>query len=193
MKVINYKTIKTIEELIDTLRLRFPMYAKNIDEFYGIITGYTLFSLSFETNITTHFDKFHDYLSNINKVSSSALHWTTQIKNESCSEKSEIALFYKYLDDFRNTEYEKLYHIVLTETQRYNGFQYRNKMNMDYPYKPESPPHIFKIMQSKHDKRYYLFYYDNFNQRFNEQSLDSLDRIKNLLKDVFDISLKDKL
>ena len=186
---MDFKDIKSIDELLDRLRRRFGMYASNISELNGIIIGYYLFSDKSKKDKSLLLKSFQAYLSKINKVKSNVEGWTKQIRDEASDERYEIPLFYKYLDTFRGIEYEELFTIILTDNQRYTGFQYRNKMNMDYPYKPLIPPYKFKIMLSKYDNLYYLFYYDKFDVRVNEQSFENLNRVKNLIKEVFSIEL----
>ena len=186
---MDFKDIKSIDELLDRLRRRFGMYASNISELNGIIIGYYLFSDKSKKDKSLLLKSFQAYLSKINKVKSNVEGWTKQIRDEASDERYEIPLFYKYLDTFRGIEYEELFIIILSDNQRYTGFQYRNKMNMDSPYKPLIPPYKFKIMLSKYDNLYYLFYYDKFDVRVNEQSFENLNRVKNLIKEVFSIEL----
>jgi len=183
-RVVEFKDATSDFELLDLIRIRYQMFANNIQSLRGILTGYGLARDDYEQIICG----FSEYLTDLKKVNPFAVSWDMIISNEAGNTEYEIPLFYKYLDEYRNINHEPLGEIELSWEQR--NFYFRRcieKISVDNPELPLKAPHRLIAVKIPGVK-VHAFYYDEGGNKYYEQCLMDFARLKKWVSNCFNIN-----
>ena len=95
--IVKFINAKNDFELLDMIRVRYQMYANDINMLSGILTGYSLDKENYTNNIRD----FGKYLADLKGVNSYVLSWMEIISSEAEHPDYEIPIFFQYLDGYR--------------------------------------------------------------------------------------------
>ena len=171
-------------ELLDMLRVRYQMFAEDIQSLNGILLGYSLARPDgYESNI----QDFSANLSKMNGVNPHAVSWMEQISNEARHPEYEIPVLFTHLDQYRSVKYDELGEVELTWEQRDFDFRRRlEKINVDYMELPLKQPHVLKAIRIPGAK-VHAFFFDENNFKYYEQCLGDMERLEKWATDCFNI------
>lgn len=182
--MIEFDKAKSDFDLLDKLRVRYQMYATDIQALSGVLLGYSLAkSDDYEKNI----QEFSAYLSKKNSVNPSAVSWMAQISDEAKNSEYEIPIFYAHLDEYRHIKYEDLGEVVLSWEQRNYDFRRRLEIiSMEYPEMPLKPPYKLRAVRIPNVK-VHAFFIDEYGKKYYELCVGDFTRLKKWAKDCFNI------
>ena len=183
--MIEFEKAKSDFELLDKLRVRYQMYATNIQALSGVLLGYRLAKPNdYEESI----QEFSAYLSKENSVNPHAVSWMAQISDQAENLEYEIPIFYEHLDEYRQIKYEDLGEVVLSWEQRNYDFRRRLEIiNMEYPEIPLKPPYKLRAVRIPNIK-VHAFFIDENGKKYYELCLGDFPRLKKWAKDCFNIN-----
>jgi hypothetical protein len=170
-------------ELLDRIRVRYQVFANDIKSLSGILLGFSLAKEDYKSEILD----FSKYLTDLKNVNPYAMSWMDIISKEAKNSEYEIPIFFKYLDDYRQTDLEVLGTVELSWEQRDFDFRRRiEKVNIDFPELPLKAPHKLEALKIPGVKVHAFFYNEN-GEKYYEQCLRDFDSLKEWAKDCFGI------
>lgn len=181
---IDIRNAKDDFELLDLIRLRYQMYANDIDSLNGILVGYGLAKEDYKQ----HIGDFSKYLTDMKGMNPYAVSWTTVIVNEAEKTEYEIPVFYQYLDEFRNIRHEILGEVELSWEQRHFDFRRKfEQVNIDFPDLPLKAPNKLQAVKIPGVKTH-AFHYDEKGHKYYEQCFKDFTHLKKWARESFNIN-----
>lgn len=181
--VIDFKAARSDFELLDKIRIRYQMYAEDIQTLGGLLVGYCLAQVDYKRNIRD----FASYLANKKEVNPLTVSWMEIISSETTDPNYEIPVFFQYLDEYREISYDQLGSVKLSWEQRYFDFHRQiENVNIDFPRLPLKAPHKLEAVKIPGVK-VHAFYYDENGVKYYEQCLGDYDNLKSWAKECFNI------
>ncbi len=184
-KPLVFSEAKSELELIDMIRVRYQMWAEDLDTLNGILIGYHLAGKY--SDPSKSLDGFREFLIKKYSLGDYPFSWLKILKDQVNQRRYEIPLFFENLDEFRGLDIRLLGEVTLTWEQR--DFEFRrlvDLVNIDYPDLPMKAPHKLTAVEIP-GVRIHAFYYDKDGHKYYEQCLRKLDRLLKWSKDCFNI------